>query len=74
MFDTDVEIYSVEGKVIDKLLLTEGDYIEKFYRLGSKLTKNTNKKVLYKTNFDIEPFEEKILKRDTLTINKYGKF
>lgn len=66
--------YSLDGKFIDKLLITEGDYIEGLTHLESKIQDHKIKRTLYKANYDVEPARDDPWKQDEFNIDEQGYF
>ncbi|WP_276390699.1 hypothetical protein [Eudoraea chungangensis] len=66
--------YDKKGRMIDFLLITQGDYIEGFTHLESKISKDSISRTMYRANYDQEPSEEEIWKEDQFTIDNKGAF
>ena len=73
-YETYLVAYSLEGKFIDSLLITEGDYIESFTHLESKIDNNKINRTMYRENYNVEPSVDENWKEDEFTIDDKGKF
>lgn len=66
--------YDKNGRMIDFLLITQGDYIESFTHLESNISKDTINRTMYRANYDQEPPEDEVWKVDQFTIDSKGAF
>lgn len=66
--------YDRKGRMIDFLLITQGDYIESFTHLESNISKDTISRTMYRANYDEEPSEDEVWKEDQFTIDSKGAF
>ena len=66
--------YDKKGRMIDFLLITQGDYIESFTHLTSNISKDTISRTMYRANYDKAPSEDEVWKEDQFTIDNKGAF
>ena len=66
--------YDHKGRMIDFLLIAQGDYIESFTHLESNIAKETISRTMYRANYDNETSKDEVWKEDQFTIDNKGTF
>ncbi|MFY0607098.1 MAG: hypothetical protein JXR10_10300 [Cyclobacteriaceae bacterium] len=66
--------YDKNGRMLDFLLITQGDYIESFTYLESIISEDTISRTMYRANYDMEPSAYEVWKEDQFTIDNKGAF